>query len=118
MSLTTPIAYNQDLSSELTPGTALSVGDGRYRDKVQKLANKFSEAALQRARTTMEIRYLLALSEWEVIRPFTEQERQFLYALYQDFGVGEYNRVKQIERGPVARGADVKAVELYIKERH
>jgi len=64
----------------------------------------------------MEIRYLLALSEWGVIRPFGEQERQFLHSLYQDFGIRNYTRVKQIELGP-ARGADVKAVELYIKER-
>lgn len=109
-----PLVYTQDLSTELTEGTAISIVDGRYRRRLRSLANKFSEAALQRARTAVEVRYLLELSDWEAIRTFNEQERFFLHSVYQNFGLGDFNEVKRIERGE-ARGADVKAVELYIK---
>lgn len=110
------IKYTKDLSSELTTATALSTLDGRYWNKLHALANKFSEAGLQRGRVTVDVRYLLALSDREIVRRFGEQERMFLNSLYQDFGPNEFYDLKKIERGP-AKGADVKAVELYIKSK-
>ncbi len=109
------IKYTKDLSSELTTATALSTLDGRYWDKLHTLANKFSEAGLQRGRLTVDVRYLLAFSEGEIIRRFNEQERQFLISLYQDFGPKEFYDLKKIEKDE-AKGADVKAVEIYIKK--
>jgi len=43
--------------------TAISPIDGRYRDKVENLANYFSESALIRYRVMVEIEYFIALCE-------------------------------------------------------
>lgn len=109
-----PLVYTRDFSTKLTPGTAISILDGRYRERSRSLANKFSEAALQRARIAMEVRYLLALSDWGAVRQFYDREREFLHSLYQDFGIEEFDALKHIELTE-ARRSDVKAVELYIK---
>lgn len=42
--------------------TAISPIDGRYRDKVDSLANYFSESALIRYRVMVEVEYFIALS--------------------------------------------------------
>lgn len=47
----------------ITPLTAISPVDGRYRNKTEKLADYFSEAALIRYRIRVEIEYFIALCE-------------------------------------------------------
>ena len=41
--------------------TAISPIDGRYRDKVEGLANYFSESSLIRYRVMVEVEYFIAL---------------------------------------------------------
>ena len=45
----------------MQPLTAISPIDGRYRDKVENLANYFSESALIRYRVTVEVEYFISL---------------------------------------------------------
>jgi hypothetical protein len=45
----------------LTPLTAISPVDGRYRNKTEKLADYFSEQALIRYRIRVEVEYFIAL---------------------------------------------------------
>ena len=47
----------------LTPLTAISPVDGRYRNKTEKLADYFSEQALIRYRIRVEVEYFIALAE-------------------------------------------------------
>ena len=47
----------------LTPLTAISPVDGRYRNKTEKLADYFSEQALIRYRIRVEVEYFIALCE-------------------------------------------------------
>ena len=49
--------------SDLTPLTAISPLDGRYREKVEDLAPFASEMALIKTRVEVEAKYLVALSE-------------------------------------------------------
>lgn len=96
--------------------TAISPIDGRYRRQVEALDIYFSEYALIRYRITVEIEYLIALSEvlphLEVIRDETHQEH--LRSLYENLTEEQAQRVKDIER---ITNHDVKAVEYFIKEQ-
>ncbi|PLW95674.1 MAG: adenylosuccinate lyase, partial [Marinilabiliales bacterium] len=48
---------------ELSPLTATSPIDGRYRNKTEELADFFSEYALFKYRVKVEIEYFIALCE-------------------------------------------------------
>lgn len=100
---------------ELTPLTAISPVDGRYREKTQVLSEYFSEFALIRYRVQVEIEYFIALCELPLpqlagISPATLES---LRAIYRDFSVTDAERIKTIER---TTNHDVKAVEYFIKE--
>lgn len=96
--------------------TAISPIDGRYRRQVEALDQYFSEFALIRYRITVEIEYLIALSEvlpsLELIRD--EKHQEHLRSLYEDFTEEQAQRVKDIEK---VTNHDVKAVEYFIKEQ-
>lgn len=100
-----------DLS--ISPLTALSPLDGRYRNKTDELAFYMSEYGLINARIEIEVKHLIALSETGVIRKFSADEKTFLLSLY-DIGTGEIERVKEIEK---ETRHDVKAVEMFIREK-
>ena len=53
----------------LTPLTAISPVDGRYRNKTEKLADYFSEQALIRYRIRVEVEYFIALCELPLPQP-------------------------------------------------
>src|SRR6266700_3679936 len=100
----------------LTPLTALSPLDGRYRNKVATLAEQFSEYGLIRNRIRIEIVWLKALADEPRIAevpPFSEHACALLDAAAADFGVADAERVKAIER---KTNHDVKAVEYWLKE--
>ncbi len=101
----------------LSPLTALSPLDGRYRSKVGSLAAHFSEFALIRERVRVELAWLEALSDEAAIAevaPFTPAARQQLAAAVAGFGLADAERVKAIER---TTNHDVKAMEYWLKER-
>ena len=96
--------------------TALSPIDGRYRDKVDSLANYFSESALIRYRVMVEVEYFIALCELPLpqLRGFDHALFDNLKEIYLDFTVEDAQKIKDIEK---VTNHDVKAVEYFIKER-
>lgn len=100
---------------ELNVLTAISPVDGRYRNKVENLAEYFSEFALIRYRVFVEIEYFIALCEWPLkqLAEFDTAKFPALRKIHQQFSVEEARRVKDIEK---VTNHDVKAVEYFIKE--
>jgi len=104
-------------SDALTPLTALSPLDGRYRTKVVALADHFSEFALMRQRVRVELAWLEAISDEPGIAevpPFSTATRTLFSSVQRDFSIGDAERIKAIER---TTNHDVKAVEYWLKER-
>ncbi len=94
---------------------ALSPLDGRYAAQVAPLGALMSEAAFMRHRVTVEVAWLIALSDAGLpeLPPFSQAARARLQALVERFGDAEAARIKQIER---VTNHDVKAVEYFLKE--
>ncbi|MFB6077308.1 MAG: adenylosuccinate lyase, partial [Candidatus Nanohaloarchaea archaeon] len=103
---------------------AISPIDGRYRDRVERLSEYFSEAALQRKRTQIEVEYLLHLADIDGF-PLTLSggERADLVEIRDTFDTEDAELIKRIEtdgwpeRDIPATNHDVKAVEYFIRER-
>jgi adenylosuccinate lyase len=96
--------------------TLLSISpiDGRYRAKVAKLENYFSEFALIKYRVRVEVEYFIELSkEIDEIGTLSDNQVNELRKLYQHFTMEHALRVKEIEK---TTNHDVKAVEYFIKE--
>ena len=97
--------------------TALSPLDGRYRDKVSRLSDYFSEFGLIRYRILVEVEWLKALCAAQALddipslSPATVQQ---LDAVVRDFSVIDGEAVKQIE---ARTNHDVKAIEYWLKEK-
>jgi len=104
-----------DLSlSELT---AISAVDGRYRNKAAPLAPFFSEYALIKYRTEVEIRWLQQLARDPQLAEtgeLSDSASGFLDELVSNFNLDDAQRVKEIES---TTNHDVKAVEYFIKEK-
>jgi len=99
----------------LTPLTAISPVDGRYRRAVEPLADYFSEGALIRYRVHVEIEYFIALCQLplpplEKVDPATFDQ---LRDVCRSFSMTDAARIKEIER---TTNHDVKAVEYFVKE--
>jgi adenylosuccinate lyase len=95
---------------------AISPLDGRYATKVDYLSQYFSEAALMRYRTLVEIEWLIYLFNEVKLKgttPFKAAELKILRSIYEEFDVINARRVKEIEK---TTNHDVKAVEYFIKE--
>ena len=94
---------------------ALSPLDGRYASKTEALRDWLSEAAFMRNRVTVEIHWLIALSQagFAEVPRFPEASEQFLLKLAENFTAHDAARIKDIER---VTNHDVKAVEYWLKE--
>ena len=101
---------------ELDILTAISPIDGRYRNKTAALAPYFSEYALMKYRTRVEIEYFIALCEIPLPQLADFDQRHFpaLRAIYEQFSEADAARVKEIES---VTNHDVKAIEYFIKEK-
>lgn len=96
--------------------TLLSISpiDGRYKSKVEKLEQYFSEFALIKYRIRVEIEYFIDLSkEIKEIGALTDNQINALRGLYKNFSLENALRIKEIEK---TTNHDVKAVEYFIKE--
>lgn len=95
---------------------AISPIDGRYRSKVEPLANYFSEFALIRYRVLVEVEYFIALSESGIkqLQPLPEPTQEQLRNLYRKFTDEQAQAIKDIEK---VTNHDVKAVEYFLKEQ-
>jgi len=95
---------------------AISPIDGRYRSKVDSLANFFSEEALIKYRVMVEIEYFIALCELELPQlPKLSQDRVIsLRNIFENFSLDDALAIKKIEK---TTNHDVKAVEYFIKDK-
>lgn len=93
---------------------AISPIDGRYRGQVEELSSYSSEFGIIKYRLTIEIKYLLALSQTKVIRTINNAEQKTLGKILDNFDVSEAQKVKDIEQ---TTRHDVKAIEYYLKEK-
>ena len=110
-----PLLLKESLVSDSLK--AISPLDGRYSNNTEPLSDYFSEHALIRYRTKIEIEYLISLSLEKGIKelnPFSEKDQQKLRKIYTSFNLEDSRRVKAIEE---ATNHDVKAVEYFIREK-
>ena len=100
----------------LTPLTALSPLDGRYAVKVAALRPLLSEFGLMHRRVQVEVEWFIALSDagFAEFQPLSAASRELLRARVRDFSEADAQVIKEIER---TTNHDVKAVELWIKQR-
>ncbi|MCI2426662.1 adenylosuccinate lyase [Candidatus Acetothermia bacterium] len=101
---------------------AISPIDGRYSSQTAPLEEYFSEYALINERVTLEILYLLALSDLpELPISLSDTEKTALTVIYREFTIGDAQRIRQIERvgkeGASPTDHDLKAVEYYLREQ-
>lgn len=96
--------------------TSISPVDGRYYRQVSELSSYYSEFALIRYRTRVEIEYFIALCELPLpqMADFPKSLYEPLKDIYRNMTEDDASRVKDIEK---VTNHDVKAVEYYIKER-
>jgi adenylosuccinate lyase len=96
---------------ELSPLTAISPVDGRYRKYIQHLDDYFSEYALMKYRLFVEIEYLLFLEKKKFFN-LSKKTIRHLEKLSESFGPEDAQEIKQIE---FTTNHDVKAVEYFLK---
>ena len=101
---------------------AVSPLDGRYARYTEPLVPYASEQALMRARTRVEVEYLVALADLDATAlSIGDDQRSQLRDLYEDFDESDAHVVKQLETEGygeyAATNHDVKAIEYFIRER-
>ena len=96
--------------------SAISPIDGRYASKTEALSEYFSEYALFKYRTLVEIEYFIALCEFGLPQLENVDTSVFpkLRAIYKDFSVEDAAAIKDIEK---TTNHDVKAVEYFVKKQ-
>ncbi len=101
---------------ELNSLTAISPIDGRYRGKVSKLGDYFSEFALIKYRVKVEVEYFIALCEipLPMLAHFDTTLFDDLRAIYLRLNENDATQIKTIEH---TTNHDVKAVEYFLKQR-
>ncbi len=92
----------------------LSPLDGRYRSKVEDLGVIFSEFGLFRARTQVEVEWLIFLGEQGLAPEMEAKSQTTLRGVYENFSDSDFDRIKEIES---TTNHDVKAVELFLREK-
>ncbi|MFK7952919.1 MAG: adenylosuccinate lyase [Ekhidna sp.] len=98
------------------PLEGISPIDGRYRNKVAKLADYFSEKALIQYRVKVEILYFIALHESGIpqLKEYDSSKNEALKSIYENFSLQDAEAIKEIEK---TTNHDVKAVEYFIKAK-
>ena len=101
---------------ELTELTSISPVDGRYRNKVDEIAEYFSEFGLIKYRVMVEVEYFIALCEIPLpqLKDFDRALFKPLRAVYRKFETTDALRIKEIEK---TTNHDVKAVEYFLREK-
>lgn len=99
---------------ELSPLSAISPIDGRYRSQVAALAPYFSEYGLIKYRVRVEVEYFLLLAQQKIFSLPTTIKPAKLRAIYEQFTEADAWQIKTIEK---TTNHDVKAVEYFLKEK-
>src|SRR5690554_4739520 len=96
--------------------TAITSIDGRYRRKVQEVAQYYSEFGLMKYRVRVEIEYFIALVDLGLpnLASFPKSEYAAIRKIYQEFTEEDALSIKTIEK---TTNHDVKAVEYFIKDK-
>ncbi|MFH1063826.1 MAG: adenylosuccinate lyase [Candidatus Woesearchaeota archaeon] len=101
---------------------AISPIDGRHHIMTKPLGEWFSEYALFKYRSHVEVEYLIALSELEgfdAVRTFTKEEKDYLRSIIKEFSLEDAKIIQDIDRfgynGAGPTNHDVKSVEYFIK---
>ncbi len=103
--------------ADATPPIALGALDGRYRSAVAPLIDHLSEPALNRARTHVEIEWLIHLTDHQVVpgvRRLSDEEKARLRRVVEGFDSASIEELADTER---VTQHDVKAVEYFLKRR-
>jgi len=95
-------------------GEAITPLDGRNRFKLKKLAEYYSDFVLTKYRVELELKLLLKLSEYKVIRKFTKKETALIYRYIKIFDFQDYKRIREIER---KTNHEAKAAEEFVREQ-
>ena len=100
----------------LSPLSAISPIDGRYRNTTAPLAAYFSEYALIKYRVYVEVEYFIALSDHPLpqLQCLDKNVLEKLREIYTNFSEADAESIKQIEK---TTNHDVKAVEYFIKQK-
>ena len=95
---------------------SISPIDGRYRNKIEKLADYFSEKALIKHRLIVEIEYFISLVEIPLpqLEKFPINKIENLKKIYEKFKDEDALEVKKIEK---QTNHDVKAIEYFLKNK-
>ena len=95
---------------------AISLIDGRYRNKIEKLTDYFSEKALIKYRLIVEIEYFISLIEIPLpqLEKFPINKIENLKKIYEKFKDEDALEVKKIEK---QTNHDVKAIEYFLKNK-
>lgn len=99
------------------PLLAITALDGRYRSKIEPLAETLSEYGLLHARVEVECRWFQALAASDAVEnlPSLNPGQESAVAdIYENFSVADAARIKSMER---TTNHDVKAVEYFVKDR-
>lgn len=96
--------------------TAISTVDGRYRKTTEQVAEYFSEAALIKYRTLIEIEYFIALCELPLpqLQYINADIYEKLREIYKLFSLADAQVIKETEK---ITNHDVKAVEYFLKDK-
>jgi adenylosuccinate lyase len=100
----------------LTPLSAISPIDGRYRNTTAPLAAYFSEYALIKYRVFVEVEYFITLYKHPLpqLQELDKNAAEKLREIYINFTEADAESIKQIEK---ITNHDVKAVEYFIKQK-
>ena len=95
---------------------AVSPIDGRYKNQTELLSEYFSEYALMKFRTHVEIEYFISLCEIPIpqLKDFPKDKIERLRKVALDFSIEDGKEIKEIES---TTNHDVKAVEYFIKHK-
>jgi adenylosuccinate lyase len=100
-----------------SPLAALSPLDGRYAKSADPLRGYFSEQALIRYRTRIELEWLQALAAvraWKELKTFSAKTANGFAALMKNFGEKDAEHIKGIE---AETNHDVKAIEIWLRSK-
>ena len=99
----------------LNPLNAITPIDGRYHKRTVVLKEFFSEYALIKYRTLVEIEYFISLCNSDIkgLADFPTNQFETLRNIYLSFNDSDAKRIKNIEK---TTNHDVKAVEYFLKE--
>ena len=101
---------------EFSPLTTVSPIDGRYHSKTSSLSEYFSEYALFKYRTRVEVEYFIALCNLPLpeLESVNHDKFPILRQVYEEFTVECAKKIKETEK---TTNHDVKAVEYFVKDK-